>query len=63
MKEQEITVFVYSLEPFQAHISEEGLNLGITEKNVYDFFSKKEKPNHGVVIKFKMPNGENIYIR
>lgn len=63
MKETEVTVFVYKEEPFEVHISEEGINFGINEKNIHKIYTGYEKPPKGVVVKFKMPDGSKKYIR
>jgi hypothetical protein len=63
MKEIEVTVFVYNEEPFEAHIAGEGIEHGITEKNVHKIFTGYEKPIKGIVVKFKMPDGTKRYIR
>lgn len=63
MREIEITVFVYSEKPFKAHISEGGVENGITPENVYDIYLGKEKPPSGVVVKFKLPDGSKKYVR
>ncbi|MGM0641321.1 MAG: hypothetical protein ACQESN_07870 [Thermotogota bacterium] len=63
MKEIEITVFVYSEDPFDAHISEEGAEYGVNQTNVHKIFTGYEKPPKGTVVKFKMPDGEKKYVR
>ncbi|KAF2956688.1 hypothetical protein [Marinitoga sp. 38H-ov] len=63
MKEVEITVFVYSIHPFDAHISAEGVQYGITPENIHKIFREEEKPAKGVVVKFKLPDGTKKYIR
>lgn len=63
MKEIEVTVFVYKEDPFEAHISAEGIEVGINEKNVHKIFKGYENPPKGVVVKFKLPNGEKKFVR
>ncbi|HOB16174.1 MAG TPA: hypothetical protein PK894_01565 [Defluviitoga sp.] len=63
MKEKEVTVFVYNEDPFEAHISVEGTECGVNEKNVRKIFFGYEKPKKGVVVKFKLPNGEKKYVK
>ncbi|RAO98398.1 hypothetical protein PW5551_09885 [Petrotoga sp. 9PW.55.5.1] len=63
MRELEVTVFVYKEEPFDAHISAEGVEAGVNENNVHKIYLGYEKPNKGVVVKFKLPNGEKKYVR
>ncbi|WGS64644.1 hypothetical protein [Marinitoga aeolica] len=63
MKEVEVTVFVYSEHPFDAHISAEGAKYGITPQNIHKLYRGEEKPAKGVVIKFKMPDGTKKYVR
>ncbi|SHF07326.1 hypothetical protein SAMN02745164_01726 [Marinitoga hydrogenitolerans DSM 16785] len=63
MKEVEVTVFVYSEHPFDAHISSEGAEYGITPQNIHKIYRGEEKPAKGIVIKFKMPDGTKKYVR
>ena len=44
MKEKVVTVFVYKEDPFEAHISVEGAECGVNEKNVRKIFFGYEKP-------------------
>ncbi|MDN5341464.1 hypothetical protein OF820_02155 [Oceanotoga sp. DSM 15011] len=63
MKEIEVTVFVYSEDPFEAHISEEAVNYGVNETNVHKIFSGYEKPQKGIVVKFKYQDGSKKFVR
>ncbi|KLO21747.1 hypothetical protein X275_02775 [Marinitoga sp. 1197] len=63
MKEVEVTVFVYSEQPFDVHISAEGAEYGITPQNIYKIYKGEEKPAKGIVVKFKMPDGTKKYVR
>jgi hypothetical protein len=63
MKEIEVTVFVYNEDPFEAHISSEGVESGVNQSNVHKIYLGYEKPQKGVVVKLKIPNGEKKYIR
>lgn len=63
MKEIEVTVFVYNENPFEVHISSEGSEYGVNQKNVHKIFTGYEKPSKGIVVKFKMPDGTKKYVR
>ena len=52
-----------SIRPFEAHISSEGVESGVNQSNVHKIYLGYEKPQKGVVVKFKLPNGEKKYIR
>ena len=38
MKELEVTVFVYNEDPFEAHISSEGVESGVNQSNVHKIY-------------------------
>jgi hypothetical protein len=63
MQETEVTVFIYSQEPFEAHISAEALENGINQTNVFKIFNGQEKPQKGIVVKFKFQDGSKKFVR